>query len=115
MQKRKSPLEAEKTQTTTLNKRVNPLELKETVIETKEVVKAPKETFVPFKIEQKTSLKRKFIITRLSKDVFEALKTVYPNEKTALIIDNALLAHLYSVDKKKYEAVVSKLKGKDVK
>ncbi|CCV64606.1 hypothetical protein BN85410290 [Alteracholeplasma palmae J233] len=110
MQKRKSPLEVKEEPKVSLNKRTNPLELEKKTTE----VKTLKETeFKVFTIDNANKIKRKLTITKLSKVLLETVKTMHPDKKTGVILENALLEYLQKTNELEYKKVVDILSKKE--
>lgn len=113
MEKRKNPLESHEASNQTLSKRINPLELNEQVADSNPPVAQSKKHLVPYEIKKTAPLKRKLVFTRLSKDLSQALKRIYPDTKFGVILENAMLSYLQQKDIKEYDAITELLSGKE--
>ena len=100
MKKRVSPLDTASKKQEKFVKRVNPLTLGASD-------ESPKiDTYV---ITQEDKLKRKIVFTTLSKDLLDKLKSLYPNDKLKIVLENLMLKHLQQQDLTFYNTFVKSI------
>lgn len=109
MQKRNNPLTMEN-EKHDITKRVNPLKLK------KDFNVSEVRSDDCFRIDKQLVLKRKFTFMKLSKELVSTVKNLYPDDKTNLVVENALLHYLKENNYDTYVDLVKKFtKGGEVK
>ncbi len=100
MKKRVSPLETANKKQEKFVKRVNPLTLGASD-------QSPKvDTYV---IRQDDKLKRKLFLTTLSKDLLSKLKTLYPDDKLKVVLENLMLKDIQQRDLTYYNTFVKSI------